>query len=399
MIRWLTIFIFCLILGAVPAQALHAEDNPKKQAKDLAEKAKGEGSDRARQVQDFCAAAQLDPKEKKYADTCYSYRNGLIEDDTAALVIALSAYKSHDLDKAESQARLVTDYDPKLSGQARFLLDRIKNEKLLKQIQAAWAKGDFQAVNTLAQGITNSDIKATANTYVNNVNLYKGYIDQAQKVEQSNQQEAIRQLTMAKELNPNGPNNPAGMIADLQRAMQAKNTPPPPVSTPRPTVNSNADIPKKVNKLLDDARNAEKQNNQQDALSDYAMVLKLQPGYQDAQSNTVRIEQAIQNDPAAAKNELTSAIQYFYHSQFDDARRALMNYLESPQTARNPGAADFYLGATLIERSMLQTPRTLWKGPSADALSAFQQARNANYNPVREYISPALLKIWDSTGQ
>lgn len=76
-----------------------------------------------------------------------------------------------------------------------------------------------------------------------------------------------------------------------------------------------------------------------------------------------------------------------------------MNYLESPQTARNPGAADFYLGATLIERSMLQTPRTLWKGPSADALSAFQQARNANYNPVREYISPALLKIWDSTGQ
>jgi tetratricopeptide (TPR) repeat protein len=181
--------------------------------------------------------------------------------------------------------------------------------------------------------------------------------------------------------------------------MQAKNAPPPPASTPKPAVNSNADIAKKVNKLLDDARNAEKQGNQQDALSDYAMVLKLQPGNQDAQSNTDRIEQAIRNDPAAARNELKSAIRYFYHSQFDDARRALMNYLESPQTARNPGVADFYLGATLIERSMLQTPRTQWKGPSPDALSAFQQARKANYNPVREYISPALLKIWDSTGQ
>ena len=33
-----------------------------------------------------------------------------------------------------------------------------------------------------------------------------------------------------------------------------------------------------------------------------------------------------------------------------------MNYLESPQTARNPGVADFYLGATLIERSMLANP-------------------------------------------
>ena len=394
-----TIFIFCLILSAVPAPALHAENNPKKQAKDLAEKAKSEGSDRAKQVQDYCAAAQLDPKEKKYADTCYSYRNGLIEDDTAALVIALSAYKNHDLDKAESEARLVTDYDAKLSGQARFLLDRIKNEKLLNQIQAAWTKGDFQAVNTLAQGITNSEIKAAANTYVNNVNLYKGYIDQAQKAEPRNPQEAIRQLTLAKELNPSGPNNPAGMIADLQRAMQANNIPPPPVSTSKPAVNSNADIAKKVNKLLDDARNAEKQSNQQDALSDYAMVLKLQPGNQDAQSSTERIEQAIRNDPAAAKNELTSAIRYFYHSQFDDARRAFMNYLESPQTARNPGVADFYLGATLIERSMMQTPRTLWKGPSPDALSAFQEARKANYNPVREYISPALLKIWDTTGQ
>jgi hypothetical protein len=399
MIMRRTVFIFCLILSALPPPALHAEDNPKKQAKELAEKAKGEGSDRVKQVQDFCAAAQLDPKEKKYADTCNSYRSGIIEDDTAALAIALAAYKSHDLDKAESQARLVTAYDAKLSGQARFLLDRIKNEKLLNQVQAAWTKGDFQAVNTLVQGITNSDIKAAANVYVNNVNLYKGYIDQAQKVEQSNPQEAIRQLTLAKDLNPNGPNNPAGMIDELQRAMQAKNTPSPPASTPKPAVNSSADIAKKVNKLLDDARNAEKQGNQQDALSDYAMVLKLQPGNQDAQSNTDRIQQAIRNDPAAAKNELASAIRYFYHSQFDDARRALMNYLESPRTALNPGVADFYLGATLIERSMLQTPRTQWKGPSPDALSAFQQARKANYNPVREYISPALLKIWDSTGK
>jgi hypothetical protein len=76
-----------------------------------------------------------------------------------------------------------------------------------------------------------------------------------------------------------------------------------------------------------------------------------------------------------------------------------MDYLESPQTALNPGAADFYLGATLIERSLLRTPQTQWKGPSQDAISAFKQARKANYNPVRTYVSPILLKVWDSTGQ
>ena len=90
------------------------------QAKDLAEKARSEGSDRARQVQDFCAAAQLDPKNKQYADTCNNYRSGLIQDDTALLASAIEAYKNHDLDRAESQARLVTSYDPKLSGQAKF---------------------------------------------------------------------------------------------------------------------------------------------------------------------------------------------------------------------------------------------------------------------------------------
>jgi hypothetical protein len=389
--------IFCLLLSSALTPALNAEEKPKQEAKDLAEKAKGEGSDRAQQVRDYCAAAQLDLKDKKLADTCNNNRSGLIQDDTAWLASAIAAYKNHDLDRAESQARLVTSYDAKLSGQAAFLLNRIKNEKLLTQVQAAWTRGDFQAVNSLAQGIADSDIRAAANQYVNNVNVYKGFIDQAQKMESGNPQEAIRQLTLAKNLNPNGPNDPSGKIADLQKAMQAKSVPA--ATTPKPVVESSADVAKKVGKLLDDARNEEKQGKLPDALNDYASVLKLQPGNQDAQSNTARIEQSIKNDPAAAKNELMAAIRYFYHSQFDDAQRALMNYLEAPQTAKNPGVADFYLGATLIERSMLQTPRAQWQGPSQDALSAFQEARRANYNPVRAYVSPALLKIWDSTAQ
>jgi hypothetical protein len=389
--------LVCLLLfGALPP-GLNAEEKPKQEAKDLTEKAKSEGSNRAQQVQDFCAAAQLEPKNKQYADTCNSYRSGLIQDDTASLAIAIAAYKNHDLEKSESQARLVSSYDPKLSGQAAFLLNRIKNEKLLAQVQSAWTRGDFQAVNSLTQGIADSDIRAAANQYVNNVNAYKGFIDQAQKMGSGNPQEAIRQLTLAKNLNPNGPDDPSGKIAELQKSMQAKSAPA--ASTSKPQADSSADITKKLSKALDDARNEEKQGKLQDALNSYAIILKLQPGNQDAQSNTARIEQLIKNDPAAARNELIAAIRYFYHSQFDDAQRALMNYLEAPQTAKNPGVADFYLGATLIDRSMLQTPRAQWQGPSPDALSAFQEARKANYSPVRAYISPALLKIWDSTAQ
>ena len=394
-----TLFVFTALFFAATAAVVHAEEKPKQQAKELAEKAKGEGNDRAKQVQDFCAAAQLDPKEKRYADLCSSYRTGLIQDDTATLASAIAAYKSNDLNRSESQAKLVSSYDQKLSGQARLVLDLVRNQRLLNQVQANWKTGDLDSIPQLAQSMTNADAKATAAIYVNNVNAYKGYINQAQSLAQSNPEEAIRQLTLAKTLNPNGPGNPTGMIADLQKAIQAKKTPPPPMPTTKTQPNSAAETAKKVTKLLSDARDAEKQGKQQDALGDYAAVLKLQPSNAEAQASTDRIQLAIQNDPAAAKNELKSAIHSFYSSQFDDARRALLSYLESPQTAKDPGAADFYLGATLIERSILQTPRAQWKGPSPEALSAFQEARKANYQPLRDYVSPAILKIWDSTNQ
>jgi len=139
----LSICVFYLLLSSAAMPAQDSSANAKQQAKDLADKARGEGSDRAKQVQDYCAAAQLQPKEKKYVDACNSYREGLINDDQAWLASAIALYKSHDLDKAESTAKLVTSYDQKLSGQARFLLDLIKNERLLNQVKAAWAKGDF----------------------------------------------------------------------------------------------------------------------------------------------------------------------------------------------------------------------------------------------------------------
>jgi len=394
----LSICVLCILLSCISIEAQEPAGNPKQQAKELAEKAKGEGSDRARQVQDFCAAAQLQPKEKKYVDACNSYREGLINDDTAWLASAIALYKGHDLDKAESTAKLVTSYDQKLSGQARFLLDLIKNERLLGQVKAAWAKGDFNTVLSSAQAITSADSKASATVFVNNVAQYNGYIEQAEKLGQSNPKEAIAQLTLAQNLNPNGPGNPAARIAELQKAMQTKSAPPPPASTPKPAVDSAAEIAKKVAKLMSDARDAEKQGKLPDALNDYALVLKLQPGNKDAQNNSDRIGQAIRSDPAAAKSELTAAIRYFYQSQFDQAQTALRDYLKSAETAQSPGAAYFYLGAALLEESMLETPRSQWQGPSVEAQSAFKQARKANYNPARNYVSPALLKVWDSTG-
>ena len=388
--------VFCIALFAFMTPAQAQNEKPK----DLFDRAKTEDNDRTKQVQDYCQAAQLEPKNKKYADTCNSFRGGLNNDDTAWLASAISAYKNHDLDKAESFAKLVTSYDQKLSGQAKFLLDRIKNERLLNQVKAAWDKGDFNSVVALAQSMTNADLKASANVYVNDVALYNGYINQARSLEGSNPQEAIKQLALAQSLNPNGPSNPAGMIAALQKPTQLKTAPAAPTTPAAKTAaEPAAENARKIAKLWDDARNAEKQGDLLGALKDYGLVLKLDPANTDAQNNIARIGQAIRSDPEAARNELKSAIRYFYNSQFDDAQTALKDYLKSSQTAENPGVAYFYLGATVLEQAMLETPRAKWQGPSPDAQAAFQQARKANYNPVRQYVSPSLLKVWDATGQ
>lgn len=417
--------VLALILSAVPARARMFDDESKKDAKELFEKAKREDSDRVNQVRDLCRAAQMQPKEKKYSDACNSYTAGLNHDDETALTLAISAYQSHDLDKAEAEAKQVSSFDPRMVVKAKTVLDAIHNDRNAGQsvaaIKTAWERGDFSAVMSLSQGMTSPTAKAAAGAYVSDVNMYNSYIEAANKAEKDNPQEAITQLGFAYKLNPNGPGDPRGKMDELNKVIAEKNNSnyfhtQAGDKTAKETKTANnadsgtkippangmaapADLAKKVSGLLADAHNAEKQSNTAVAIGDYASVLKLQPDNKDALAGSARLQEAMKTDPAAATAGLKSAIRSFYNAQFDEARQALMEYIESPQTAQNLGAADFYLGATLIQRSVLRTPRADWKGPSQDALSAFKAARKANYNPVRAYVSPALLKVWDSTAQ
>jgi tetratricopeptide (TPR) repeat protein len=381
----------------LPAQ--NPKEKPKQQAKDLVERAKGEDSDKLKQVHDLCDASKLEPKNKKYLEACNDAVTHLYNDDKNRLANANEAYTAHDLEKAEYWLNLVTTLDDKLSAQAHALQDKIKADRLYTQMKTAWDRGDLAGVSATAPGLANSDYKAAAAIYLDDVNKYKQYMDGAQKLETGSPEEAIKQYALAKQLNPNGPGDPAGKIQELvkRRSQIVATTPPPPI-TRKTGTEQERDIQRQVSKLLSSAQDAEKQNNLQDALADYESILKLQPNNKDAQGNVDRINQAIKNNPAdAARNELKSGIRSFYQGQFDDAQRALRDYLSSAQTAQNPGVAYFYLGATLLEKSLLETPQSKWQGAPAEVQSSFKEARKVNYNPPRAYISPALLKVWDAT--
>jgi hypothetical protein len=410
--------LLCLILSALPVRAQFFEEKSKKEAKELFEKGRSEDGERVKQVQDICQASQLAPKDRKFSEACSVYRTRLTQEDAANLAAAAKAYQARDMDKAEALAKQVSNYDPGVFAQAKSVLEEVRNEKststAVADIRAAWEKGDFDTVLSMSQTMTTPAARNAAALYVKDVNMYKGYIAAADKAQADNPQEALAQLGYAKMLNPNGPVNIAARITEIQNAVAAKNnakyfpgkssgkTTTAGAATPAganksPVAASADDDAKKVNSLLTEARSADKAGNAAQALNTYAEVLKLQPGNAEAQSATARLQQSMKSDPTAALSELKGAIRSFYEAQFEEARRALMDYLESPQTAQNPGAANFYLGATLIQRSILRTPAGQWKGPSEDALNAFKSARKANYNPVRAYVSPALLKVWDST--
>ena len=410
--------LLCLILSALPVRAQLFEDKSKKEAKELFEKGKKEDAERVKQVQDLCQASQLAPKEKKFAEACSTYRTKLTQEDAANLAAAAKAYQARDMDKAETLAKQVSNYDPGVFAQAKSVLEEVRSEKststAVADIKTAWEKGDFDTVMSISQTMTTPAAKNAAALYVKDVTMYKGYIAAADKAEADNPQEALSQLGYAKMLNANGPVNIAARITEIQNAVAAKNnakyfpgksggkTTTAGAVTPAgadkgPAAAGGDDDAKKLNSMLMEARTADKAGNAAQALNTYAEVLKLQPGNSEAQTATARLQQAMKSDPTAALSELKGAIRSFYEAQFEEARRALMDYLESPETAQNPGAANFYLGATLIQRAILRTPAGQWKGPSEDALNAFKSARKANYNPVRTYVSPALLKVWDST--
>ena len=427
---WLCLGLQCLLLSTVPGRAQFFEDKGKKEAKELFENGKKEDADRVKQVRDLCEAAQLAPKEKRFAEACNNYRTRLTQEDAANLAAAVKAYQARDMDRAETLAKQVSNFDPGVFAQAKSVLEEVRSEKFtstaVADIKAAWEKGDFDTVQSLAQTMTTPAARNAAALYLKDVKMYKDYIAAADKAQNDNPQEALDQLGHAKMLNPSGPVNIDARIKEIQNAQAAKanakyfpgkiggkkdstaasqTASTAPGATPAAGADKGQtdaapeDDQKKLNGLLTDARAADKKGNTAQALTDYGEVLKLQPGNQEAQTATTRLEQAIKTDPGAALSELKGAIRSFYEAQFEEARRALMDYLESPQTAQNPGVADFYLGATLIQRNILRTPSGQWKGASDDAINAFKAARKANYNPVRAYVSPVVLKIWDATAQ
>ena len=424
----------CILSSAAIMRAQTAQD--KQTAKQLFDKAPSE-TDQAQQVRDLCKAAELDPKTKAYSDACNSQKLGLLNSDRRSLQQEKDAFAKNDWAKTITFAKYVSSFDTGLSGEAQDMAKQAKDAQnaannpkpvtpapaptpvdqslmLLGKANDAWRSGDFYNAETDARAVTNPNSKDDANLILGNIDQYNNYISKGQQLEATNPQAAQAQYNLAAALNPKGPGSPAAAAERLQAVIDAKKPqavtqpPPPPTpqvvtTTPKPSTPATPkpqDDSAKVAELLTEAQRAESDGKLPVALVRYQNMLTIQPANADASAGVTRVQQKISSDPQQLKLTLVGAIRDFYDSKLSDAKAALGFYLNAPQT-RSAGAAYFYLGATLLEQSLLRTPQA--KTPAAATVPAevstnFQKARAAGYKPLPQYVSPVLMKAWNSAG-
>jgi tetratricopeptide (TPR) repeat protein len=401
-----------LVLVVVLPAGLQAEKDSKK-AKELYEQAKRDAGNPSKMVEEMCAAAALDGK---YQAECDTVRAAWIKRQDGRLNLAEDALNRKDFKAARELANQVVGVNDEVTGRKNALLVRIdaaerarkapaaidhpdRSKELAAKVDADFARGDFLSLASDAQQVTDPSLKADVQRRLNDVARYNSLIAQGQAQEQRGDFVAAKNSYLqAQQVSANGPANVSGHLSEiagkLARAGSAgKNT-----ANGRGPDNSGLDTAGQVKELLAGARQAENQQQWKLAQERYTAALKLDSANKDAIAGMQRVQPRMAADPLEREKILKAAIRDFYASGFESAQTSLQIYLGEQQVA-NRGAADFYLGATLLEKWIFQKRgRKPGDAPPAEAVSAFRRARSEGYKPLPEYVSPVVLKVWETAG-
>jgi hypothetical protein len=262
--------------------------------------------------------------------------------------------------------------------------------------------------------VTNPDLKGLANAIVQKIGQYKSDMAAALKSEQNKDYDgAIASYRAAQQVDQNGPGNPGTQIQRLEAVARAAQPPNPQPSSQKPSTPQTPVVAQKppqqakpaaedpavtFARLMDEAGKAEKTGNLQAAARAYDNATRV-PGASDAaQAGKLRVQQAINSDPAEQAKTLTQALREFYASKFSDAEDDFGTYLSSP-TAKSRGVAHFYLAASRLSRFIIEHPAAKNDATidNPDVQRLFKEARSDKYVPVEKYVSPIVMRAWQSS--
>jgi hypothetical protein len=396
------------ILALVPA--VYA-DQQVDHLKDLAKQAKDKG-DLEGVANYLCEAADLDAShykkkceraradaEKRNKEYEADFQTGKFELDHKDYAGAI-----RDLSKIGFGSR--RDDAQNLIQQAKASLpggsSEAANLSLLRGAQAAYQRGDFEAAAAQARQVQSEALQSEAKQLLTNIKVYQDTIAQADLLAQNaDYKGAQEKYSFVMVINPNGPGSPADKLQEVKTKLAnpeaAKQQPGPDAAKPAPA--AKVDYAAKVKSGLAEAKRDESKRDFKAALHAFEGVLALDGLQAEALAGKKRAMEELRGDPEALAAELEDGIRSYYSSQFQQAVDSISLYLNNGGS-HSKGAAHFYLAACLLSEAILGDPHDEKQANSLrqNADEQFAMARQANYRPVEELVSPKILTEWTKTG-
>ena len=282
------------------------------------------------------------------------------------------------------------------------------SQAAVRQAQIFYAAGNFTGAVEMAGRVMTPALQPLAQQIVKNVQIYRETMAAADELARAGRaREAGEKYSFAMNIKADGPGDPAAklqhmvaVVAEQQReaanaaaaaAAARATTPAKPAMPPETAM--------KIQRLLAQARHAERSADLRLALAAYSSVLVLDATQGEAATGLARTQAALAQRPVVnSAAMLSNGIRGYYQAHFDEAVTALSSYLGA-ERSRNQGAAHFYLGASLFSQALLGGEQG---GAATDSqrLSAreqFRMARTAGYRPVETLVSPKILTEWTHT--
>jgi hypothetical protein len=364
-----------LIVAGVLAQTPQGGANAHQLA-NLAKQARSSG-DQPGEADYLCRAAALDVK--KYGKRC--------EKANADLKKNLAQFQANlEMGRFEMQHK---DYPGALRDLAKITFGPHKEEAqaLMQQVRvvsgmgspeqvsslalqaanAAYSKGELDQADAFLTRVNVPSLQPAADQLRTNIRIYQDTMRQAEILaRQGDFNGAAQKYQFAARIQPNGPGEPKVRLREMQGQANAQ---------------------AKAQQAATDQQESNQKNTTSPMKTD------------DAHDVRHRAFGKVESEPKKLEKMLTQGLMDFYASHFTEASDAIGLYLQNGGK-EHAGAAQFYLGATLVSLQITSNPKdkknteALWQ----QAREHFAAARQLHYKPVQSAVSPKILEQWVKTG-
>ncbi|MGH9601753.1 MAG: hypothetical protein ACRD24_05130 [Terriglobales bacterium] len=389
----------------------------------------------------FCEVAKEDAAYKDAKQNCTIYtqeaeRERKRNDDR--FQEGVRAFQDKRWDDAEQKFKNVRS-GPRVEEARQYINSRIpaakaavageENEKVMAQrfdtgVQA-YQRNDFSAAKSGFNGVSGSK-EGEARNYLNKIREYEQAMAEGDRLASAqNHRGAQGSYNEAATIKGDGPGDPRGKAAQMERALAAATTtvpsptttttsiPPPSTTTTKPpttTTSTTARPPLEaaikeptrpqvdVAKLLREAQAAKDKGDIASARGKYLAILSAEPNNRQVQAALVSLPKETGSAAPKATSEadvlLASAIGEFYKGSYEDAEFHIRLYLEN--NGGKAGLGQFYLGVSRLTRYFLRGAKPDDRKLMDDGIAALKVAKKTSgfRAPGEQYLSPKILKLY-----